>query len=119
MKIKETIDLLKYEFVSSCSRTPQYLRFHRIFKKEFTTLLKPYTKEILIHKPNHFNVSGFFKLQNDKIYYISISDLRTDKKTILIRTATDFKDYSGGCNTFIPLNNEFEINLFRFLEINE
>ena len=36
---------------------------------------------------------------------------------MLIRTAEDFKDYMGGSNNEIPLNNEFVSNLFKFLNV--
>ena len=111
----KVIYLLNSEFESSSQRTPEYLRVHRIFKKEFTTILKPICEEILISKPNHFDISGFFKLNDDRIYYFSISDLRWDK-TFLIRTARDFKDYSGGSNNFINLDNNFIENLLNKLD---
>ena len=115
--MKETIKQLKQEFISSGEKTQQYLNFHRLFKKEFKKLLNSYCKEILISKPNHFDISGFFKLNDDKIYYFSISDLRWSKDTMLIRTAKDFKDYTGGSNNFIKLDNGFKENLLNFLRL--
>ena len=76
---KKVIDILNANFESSCSRTPQYLAAHATFKREFTKILKPICSEILIHKPNHFDISGFFKLNAGRIYYFSIGDLRMDK----------------------------------------
>lgn len=115
--MEQTLKAIKQEFISSSERTGQYLNFHKLFKGEFKKLLKPYCKEILIHKPNHFDISGFFKLNNEEIYYFSISDLRCSKDNMLIRTAKDFKDYTGGSNDFIPLNDNFKGNLFRYLKI--
>ncbi len=112
-----TLKELNQEFVSSSSQTHQYLEFHKLFKKEFKKFLKPYCKEILISKPNHFNINGFFKLNNDKIYYFSISDLRWSKDKILIRTAKDFKDYTGGGNNFINLDLNFKNNLLNYLNL--
>ena len=113
--LKNSIKLLNEKFESSCSRTPQYLKAHKTFKGEFTKLLKPLTKEILISKPNHFDITGFFKLNDDRIYYFSIGDLRFNK-TFLIRIAKDFKDYTGGSNNFLSLNNDFVENLLNKLE---
>lgn len=101
----KTKKLLMQEFESSCSRTQQYLNFHRTFKREFTQLMKPICSEIQISKPNHFDVSGFFKTNSGKTYYISLGDLRWDKEYLLYRTAKDFKDYSGGNNEFISMDN--------------
>jgi hypothetical protein len=113
----KTLYLLSFDFESSTTRTPQYLEFCRVFKKEFKAVLKPYCKEILIHKPNHFDISGFFKLNDDRIFYFSISDLRWSKENMLIRTAENFKDYSGGSNNNINLDKNFKDNLFNFLNI--
>ena len=113
--MKQTMNLLNEEFESSSSRTPQYLEFHKTFKREFKKLLEPYTKIVEVSKPNHFDVSGFFKLKSGKIYYFSISDLRWSKNDMLIRTAKDFKDYTGGSNGFINLDDNFEDNMMKYV----
>ena len=115
--MKKVLKAIKQEFISSSQKTEQYKNFHRLFSREFKKFLKPYCKEILIHKTNHFDISGFFKLNNEEIYYFSISDLRWSKDKMLIRTAKDFKDYTGGSNNFIALNENFEENLLRYLKI--
>ena len=106
--------LLSFEFESSTTHTAQYLEFYKIFKKEFKVVLKPYCKEILINK-NHFYISGFFRLNDNRVYYFSIGDLRLNKDNLLIRTAKDFKDYSGGSNNYISLNENFINNLIKYL----
>jgi len=111
----KVIYLLNVEFESSSSRTPQYLEAHRIFKREFKKVLNPICKEIDISKPNHFDITGFFKLNDNRIYYFSIGDLRWDK-TFLIRIAKDFADYTGGSNNFIELDDKFIENLLKKLE---
>ena len=113
--MNKSLYLLGFDFESSSQRTPQYLEFHRIFKREFKELLKPHIKRIEISKPNHFDVSGFFELNNGKIYYFSIGDLRWDK-IFLIRTAKDFKDYTGGSNNFLGLEEGFENKLIQFIK---
>ena len=115
--INKSLYLLGFEFESSSSRTPQYLEFHKVFKKELSAVLKLHVKRVEFSKPNHFDVSGFFELLNGKIYYFSLSDLRLDKGNILIRTATDFKDYSGGSNNFLKLDKDFIMSLFNYLRI--
>jgi len=115
--MEKSIYLLGFEFESSAGRTEQYLEFHRVFRTEFKKLLKPYTKKILIDEPNHFDISGFFELNDGRVFYFSIEDLRWDKEYMLIRTAKDFKDYTGGSNNFIKLDKNFTDNLFKFLNI--
>jgi hypothetical protein len=51
-------------------------------------------------------MSGFFTLGEHSIWYFSISDLRGFKDKMLIRTATSYKDYTGGRNQYISLSSE-------------
>ena len=116
--MNKIITELNQEFQSSCCKTQQYLSYHRMFKREFKKLLSPYCDEIEISKPNHFDISGFFRLKDNRIFYISISDLRWSKDSMLVRTAKDFKDYSGGSNRFVKLNDDFERNFKSEIGIN-
>jgi len=95
--------LLKQEFESSSTKTDQYLEFHRVFKYEFKKLLKDQITNISFHRPNHFDVSGFFTTNNGAHYYFSLGDLRWNKDDLLYRTVKDYKDFTGGRNNFIPL----------------
>ena len=115
--ISKSLYLLSFKFYSSCSRTPQYLEFHRVFKRELTNFLKPFTKKIEISKPNHFDVSGFFQLNDDRIFYFNLGDLRWDKESIMIRTAKGFKDYTGGINGYINMDKYFCNNLKKYLRV--
>jgi len=96
--------LLGFKFESSSCQTPQYLEFHRVFKKEFSELMKPVISEIKFSKPNHFDVAGFFKTKKGKVFYFSLSDLRWNKDSLMFRTAKDFDDFTGGSNYKIPMN---------------
>jgi len=117
--LSKSLYLLSYEFESSSGRTPQYLEFHRVFKRELTAILKPHTKKIEISKPNHFDVDGFFQLNDGRIFWFCIGDLRWDKDNMLIRTAKNFKDYTGGSNGFVNLDRDFIKNLFQYIGIKE
>lgn len=111
--------LLGFEFESSSGRTEQYLEFHRIFKKEISDLLKPYITEIKVSSPNHFDVTGFFKTIKGGIYYFSLGDLRHNtfgEYSMMIRTAKDFQDYTGGQNCFISMNQQFPERLIEFIK---
>ena len=108
---------LTQKFESSSGRTPQYLAFHRLFKREFTAYLKECgAREIQFSKPNHFDATGFFTI-NDQPYYFSLSDLRWSKDTLLIRTAKDYRDYHGGTNQFVRLDSiySFKADMARAL----
>ena len=67
--MKKSFKLIEKDCESSAYRTPQYLEFHRTFKRELTALLKPYVSKIEVSKPNHFDVTGFFELLDGRIYF--------------------------------------------------
>ena len=116
--MKKTLELYKKEFESNSGLTPQLKNFSMTFKREFKALLKELgAVEININK-GHFHLSGFFKLKDERIYYFSLSDVRSFKGSMLIRTATDFKDYTGGSNNDINFNEDIEENLKTFLSQN-
>lgn len=72
--MKNSLNLIREKFESSSYQTSQYLDFYKVFKSEFTKLLKDLQcTEIKINKPNHFDISGFFKLQ---ILKFGIFDLK-------------------------------------------
>jgi hypothetical protein len=115
--MKKAIEATQAEFESSSSKTPEYLAWHKLFKKEFTKFLtNKGASNIVIGKPNHFDMSGFFTLGNT-IWYFSISDLRGFKDTMLIRTAKHYQDYTGGTNQYLPLSTveRFEINFDKII----
>lgn len=91
-------------YETSSGRTPEYLSWHRTFKREFTKFLtEKGATSIEIGKPNHFDISGFFVVDN-QTWYFRIEDIRWSKTDMLIRTAKSNKDYTGGRNQSIPLN---------------
>ncbi len=96
---KSWLSLMNVEFESSSCRTPQYLAFHRIFKKQITKLFKDNfdVKNIKISKPNHFDASGFIELFDGTMYNFFIGDLRWNK-SFIIREVMSFTDYTGGIN---------------------
>ena len=52
----------------------------------------------------HKALSGFVTYSNGSIVYISIS-ADFDPHSVLIRTATSYKDYSGGSNNYAKSNS--------------
>ena len=104
--MKNAIALTNEYFESSCYETPQYKTWYRTFKREFSKFLTDNgATNIQIGKPNHFDMSGFFTNHAGQIFYFSISDLRWSKDTMLVRTAKDYKDYTGGTNQFVSLKS--------------
>lgn len=104
--MKKALAETQKHFESSCGRTPEYLAWHKMFKREFTKYLKSLGMvEIKIGSPNHFDMSGFFKRADGQWFYFSISDLRWSKSDMLFRTAKHEKDFTGGANFFVAMNN--------------
>ena len=53
----------------------------------------------------HYYISGFFKV-GEQPFYISISDVRHFTiNNILIRTAKDYKDFTGGSNHYLTIQD--------------
>lgn len=104
-KMKKAIYATQQEFASSSMQTPQYLAWHKLFKREFKKYLhKLGCSDVRISRPNHFDMSGFFVAPNTQIWYFRIEDLRWSKDKMLLRTAKSFDDYHGGTNCFVPMN---------------
>lgn len=106
--MKEVLRRLKNGIVDEgCYTSKDFKSFARIFKNRFG-------KEIIKvggvnHEQHtgHYYLSGFFDV-NSQTYYYSLDDVRypsypNHKNTILIRTATDHKDYHGGSNHYVEL----------------
>ena len=59
--------------------------------------------------------SGFFTSSTGQVYYFSCSDVRHwNYERLLIRTAKDYQDFTGGSNNFCSVNRQDLIN-FRLL----
>ena len=101
--MNKAIRATQAHFESSTGKTPEYQAWHRLFKREFTALLTQLgATSIQIGKMNHFDMSGFFTIQN-QIWYFRIEDVRWSKDKMLIRTAQSFKDYTGGHNQYVSM----------------
>ncbi len=66
----------------------------------------------------YYYFSGFATKNNQKIYF-SIPDVRhfpsNGEADVLIRKASDYKDYSGGSNNFCPLEKKAISQLANYL----
>ena len=83
-----------------------YKSFQTKYKNFLKKLCKENGYELASFLPGHYEFSCFVK-NNDKFVYISISDVRYFKTSwfnlILIRTAQNEKDYTGGYNQYTSL----------------
>lgn len=102
-------ELNNTEFESSSRYTDQFKHFYNLFNREMRAFLKSVGATKIDIYRIHFGASGFFTLGN-QVWYFSLGDVRWDK-SFLIRTAKDYKDYTGGSNSFLPIDGEKEFIL--------
>lgn len=104
-------------FESSSVKTPEFMAFARDFKSDLKKLLKP--TDTLVFNVGHFYVFGFIE-RAGKVAYFGISDVRhfpaAWKYNVLYRTATDFKDYTGGCNRYTTFGKGLKDKLDKLFE---
>jgi len=110
--MKKTLQLLRAGFESSSQETQEFNEFYKVFVSEFKHELKKYykVKDFAANK-GHFYISGFFKLEDNRIFYFSIPDVRTfDARLrsgafggLLLRTAESYLDFTGGRNNYLTL----------------
>jgi hypothetical protein len=104
-KLKST-KWTSHKFESSSSKTPEFKQFSRDFLSDIKVLAEGY--ELVSKSVGHFYVSGFLKKGNDVIYF-SCSDVRFFQNEwnnyLMIRTAKDVNDYTGGTNHYTTLTH--------------
>ena len=109
---------LDYDFVSSSGLTGEFALFVKEYKKAIKGIISP-NLELVEFTRGHFYISGFLKnITSGKFIYFSTSDVRGKNNewynSILIRTAKNIKDYTGGANRFTEfeklLNNVVELS---------
>ena len=81
-----------------------FTKFFTLFKKSFTKILNVLRAEDIVYNKGHFYISGFFTVDN-QAYYFSLGDVRQNdaRPKLLIRTADNYSDYSGGANNYFPI----------------
>jgi hypothetical protein len=114
--MKKTVGLLKAGFESSSGKTPEFMHFTRVFKKEFTSELKSIGATDINFSVGHFYVSGFFTVHG-QAYYFSLSDVRWGPSQLLYRTARDYKDYTGGTNRYAEIKFDMAADMCWYFKI--
>ena len=112
-------DYANYQFESSIDETKEFKSFATKFKNVIKSILEETNSNFILDSFNvgHFYVSGFIKNQdNNKFVYFSIFDVRCSNvrcdvlDQILVRTAENNKDFTGGNNCYTELENlKFEL----------
>lgn len=98
------------EFESSTRTTPQFDRFFQMAKKWWEYFVKAHGYSDLELSKGHFYFSGFFTDDTGQVWYINSGDVRYKiSKSLLIRTAKSYHDFTGGYNQLVPYGDQ---NLF-------
>ncbi len=106
--------IFSQELESSCFTTPEWNKVYRQATNYLKKLIKPHASTIKFRK-GHFYFSGFIQTNAGDWFYISIFDARNKIDRILIRTAKNDKDFTGGGNHYITFDERFEERLIRFI----
>lgn len=97
-----------------CYQSDDFKNFCREFRSFIKRELKKVGGTDYQQSNGHYYITGFFTL-NNQVYYISLSDIRDGFNIydvdLLIRTAKDYKDFTGGKNNYIPIKDD----LFKYL----
>ena len=106
-KLSELKKYLNYEFSTGVYTGEDY----KTFQTKYINYLKSICKEngwIFVNAlRNHYCFSAFIKSSDGNFIYLSISDVRFFRNEwfnhVLIRTAKNEKDYTGGSNKYYSL----------------
>jgi len=83
-----------------------FKEFFRKEKNRITRNLKEMGCTDIQMSYGFYYFSGFFTSASGQVFYFSCSDVRHfGYNQLLYRTAKDYKDYSGGGNNYIEVNN--------------
>ena len=116
-KMLPSVRMINYvDFESSTGDTDQQVTFRRLFKADMRRILKGKITRLELNK-NHFEMYGFFETFQGKTFYINTGDLRWFAKQsgMLIRTARDFRDFTGGSNITVMYDENFADNLLKII----
>lgn len=92
--------------------SPDFKRFHREFKVAFNNELEKIGATLEMCKAGHYYIFGFFKLGTGDLYYYSISDVRHfPRAQMMYRTAKHLKDWTGGTNQFVNIEDDMVLHM--------
>ena len=106
-KLEDLKKYLNYEFSTGCTTGEDYKIFERKYINYLKSLCKEVNWELVKVLKGHYEFSAFIKNKENKYIYLSISDVRYLPNEwfthILIRTAKNEEDYTGGRNQYCKL----------------
>ena len=113
---KTLMDFKQFAFSTGAYAGPDFKIFARLFRNYIKRNI-PVNANIVNFSVGHYYISGFIEL-NGKFAYFSCSDVRFFVNDwlyhLLIRTAKNARDYTGGSNGYTSLK-DFKDNISRLL----
>jgi hypothetical protein len=112
--MKKVLLMLSAGIQSSSVKTPEFKEFARAFKSMLAKELQSVGAKLEDYSVGHFDVNGFFK-KDEQLYYFSFGDVRGmefvinrgDKVRMMYRTAKHLKDWTGGSNQWVDIEENF------------
>ena len=99
-------DFGTHEFSSGSTAGKDYRSFQTKYKNMLKEIIGQIGGELIKFNKNHYCFSAFVK-RGSRYAYLSVSDVRffpnAWKRNILVRTAKNEKDFSGGSNNYTSL----------------
>ena len=111
--MNKTLGLFRAGFQTSTGKTPEFKKFARTFKAEFTKELESIGATKIVFSVGHFYISGFYTLDS-QAWYFSQSDVRFFRdERIMYRKAENYQDFTGGRNQHVNIESGMAKNLER------
>ena len=111
--MKKSLALLKGGFESSSGKTPEFMAFVKVFKKEFRSELKSIGATDIKFSVGHFYISGFFTTLEGQVIYFSLSDVRGMVSELMYRKAKNYTDYTGEANRYVKIRFDMITDMVR------
>ena len=106
-KLSELKKYLDYEFSTGCYTGEDYKSFQNKYINYLRSICKENGWIFVSASRNHYCFSACIKNNDGNFIYLSISDVRFFQNEwfnhVLIRTAKNEKDYTGGSNKYYSL----------------
>jgi len=104
-ELRKLIEQGEDYFGSGGHNTPEFNSFAVKFKVRFRKELDKIEATDFELNKGHFYLSGFFRV-GEQLVYFSISDVRHGfDSNMLVRTAEHNKDWTGGHNQYVTIQN--------------
>ena len=118
--MKKVLAILAVGLESSTVKTSEFKALASAFKTALKKELQTLGATMTAYSVGHFYINGFFR-KDGKCYYFSFGDVRGmefvlkrgDKVRMMYRTANDEKDFRGGGNNWVYVEEGMAENIRR------